>query len=359
MSTNPLDLDLDAMWEEAGLEDAPPDPILSKMPPQANEDEYTRMTPEWMDAREYNRNWAKAYSLAQRGEPYEHLLDRHPVTNKATGVVSQVVTDDAAGHKTSNRLIGQSDRVRSHLRAQLHAAKRRAKREGNPDLVHQPWLDNIDKLYDFAGLPPNHDTPTDGRVYKFTQTDTSGGFNPDNTEWLSTDAIQMRLSTRRVLFEGEDISLTELAKRCGLSVATVRARYDAGIRGERLWSGRRLNSKYNVNINGAEVSLPQFAKMCGISVVTLRARMARGLTGDALVSKEDLRTKGRRLKYNSDTPEDTIREEMKALTLKYQQAQQVENPNPREVGAIFDELMRAKRKLEDLKFRLKALDGGE
>lgn len=356
-----MTIDLDSLWDEDDFDVTPTNPDIAKLPPQADEDAYTRLSNDWLDAREYNRNWDKARAMLLAGstlEQVEHFLDRHPVTNKSK--LSQVVTPEIKSDvlKAGGRLSAQSDEVRKHLRKQLLAARRRALKEGNPALVHKPWLDNMDTLYEFAGLPPNHGNP-DGRVFKFTYEDTAGAFDPDNTLWMSQEAIQMRLSTRRVVFEGEDISLTELAKRCGLSIATVRARYDAGIRGERLWSGRRLNSKYDVNINGQDVSLPDLAKMCGVSVVTLRARAKRGLTGLELVSKDDMRTKGRRLKYNSDTPEDLIREEMKALTLKYRQAQEAENPNPREIGAIFEEISKAKRKLQDLKFQIKALEGDE
>ena len=324
--------------------------ILDKLPPAADESLYPPMSSEWLDAREFNRNRERAIPLIAAGKPYEHLLDRHPISNRAQTAPSQLVTDEQKAR--SPQLRSQSDLVRQHLRQQLHAARRRALKAGNPDLVHQRWLDNIDELYEFAGSPPEPIESMKNLVYKFVCVDTSGPFDPDNTQWMSKDAIQMRLSTRRVVFEGEDIPLTELAKRCGLSVATVRARYDAGIRGERLWSGRRLNAKYDIDVNGETVSLEQMAKMAGISPVTLRARIKRGIKGEALWSKDDLRTPKRRLKYNADTPEHLIRAELKELTRQYERAQKADPVNPREVAAIFDRILQAKRKLESLEARL-------
>ncbi|MNL02565.1 Sigma-70, region 4 [compost metagenome] len=232
---------------------------------------------EWRDA---------AIAAHNRGEPWG------VVQNILENGVSQVVTTAKVDRLSKSR----SDMERQHLRRELVKAKRRAEKEGNPDLVYQPWLEDVQALYNYAGpMPDNGDAST---VYRFCTLKTNGPFAPGNVKWQSHDDLLLRLSVRTVEFwEGETrpdnpetLTLAEVAKRTGLAVGTLRSRYDAGVVGPDLWSGRNLGAVYVVDFAGTKLTLKEAAAMCGLNVNTLRARLMRGLKGADLFAKTDMRT---------------------------------------------------------------------
>lgn len=224
-----------------------------------------------------------AIAAHNRGEPWD------VVQNILENGVSQVVTTTKADRLSKSR----SDMERQHLRRELVKAKRRADKEGDPSLVHQPWLDDVQALYNYAGA-----MPCDGEVYRFCTLKTNGPFAPGNVKWQSHDDLLLRLSVRTVEFwEGETrpdnpetLTLAEVAKRTGLAVGTLRSRYDAGVVGPDLWSGRNLGAVYVVDFAGTKLTLKEAAAMCGLNVNTLRARLMRGLKGADLFAKTDMRT---------------------------------------------------------------------
>lgn len=226
----------------------------------------------------YDRRLRAAEALRQ-GAPEEevHNILQH-------GKARPVTTCD-----TDNRTqiqAARSDLERKHLRHELVKAHARAVKKGNPSLVHQPWLTDIQSLYDYAGPMPN-----DGMTkYRFCTIDTSKPFAPGNVKWQCHDDLLLRLRIRTVEFEGEQITLAELAKRTGLSVGTIRARYDAGVTGPDLWSGRNLGATHVVDIEGTSLTIAEAAAMSGINVNTLRARINKGLKGKDLFAKNDRRT---------------------------------------------------------------------
>lgn len=223
-----------------------------------------------------------AIAAHKRGVPWdvvERILKGQPERE-----LSQVVTPVGGNKRTI--LKGQRDYDRQHLRAQLLKARRRALKAGDMSLVYQPWLDDVEQLYIYAGPRPDNDA-----TYQFLTDNTAGPFAPGNVLWMSHDQQLMRLNIRTVNFEGEEITLAEVAKRTGLTPAKIRARYDAGVRGPDLWSGRNLGAVYEVDVAGVKMTLAEVAQAWGIRPTTLRARLKRGLKGMDLIAKEDLRTR--------------------------------------------------------------------
>lgn len=211
-------------------------------------------------------------------------------------LLSQVVTP-VGGNKVL-RLKSQRDTDRQHLRAQLVKAHRRAKEKDDMTLVYQPWINDVEQLYIYAGPRPSNDMS-----YQFMTEDTAGPFAPGNVKWMSHDDQLLRLKIRTIEYDDgvnppENITLAELAKRTGLSVTKIRARYDAGVRGSDLWSGRNLGAVYAVDVAGHKMTLAEVSKAWGINVSTLRARYQRGLRGKDLIHKGDMREKAH--KENSD-----------------------------------------------------------
>lgn len=222
-----------------------------------------------------------AIAAHKRGEPWEaveKILKGDPERQ-----LSQLVTPVGGAKRALLR--SQRDYDRQHLRQQLLKARRRAEKLGDMSLVYQPWLDDIEQLYLYAGARPHNEAS-----FQFMTEDTAGPFAPGNVSWMSHDQQLMRLNIRTVEFEGEMITLAEVAKRTGLTAAKIRARYDAGVRGPDLWSGRNLGAVYEVDVAGEKLTLAEVAKAWGIKPTTLRARLKRGLKGMDLVSKEDMRT---------------------------------------------------------------------
>lgn len=202
--------------------------------------------------------------------------------------LSQVVTP--VGGRNVLRLKSQRDTDRQHLRRQLVKANQRAKDRGDRSLVYQPWLDDVEQLYIYAGPRPDNDM-----TYQFMTEDTAGPFAPGNVKWMSHDDQLLRLKIRTVDYDDginppENITLAELAERTGLSVSKIRARYDAGVRGSDLWAGRNLGAVYMVDVAGHKMTLAEVAKAWDIKPTTLRARVRRGLKGADLIKKEDMRT---------------------------------------------------------------------
>lgn len=228
-----------------------------------------------------------AIAAHNRGEPW------HVVKNILENGVSQLVTDHVGPRGNPRMQKARSDVERQHLRRELVKAKNRADKAGDPSLVYQPWLDNVQELYNYAGPMPD-----DGEVYRFCTLRTNGPFAPGNVKWQSHDDLLLRLNVRTVEFwEGETrpdnpemITLAEVAKRTGLAVGTLRSRYDAGVVGPDLWAGRNLGAVYVVDFAGTKLTLKEAAAMCGMNVNTLRARLNRGLKGAALFANKDMRT---------------------------------------------------------------------
>lgn len=284
--------DIEQLCRDAGV----PDPIDTTGMPTNSE--------RYMRAR---------HSNAQREAAIEVLEDESiPVPERieaAKRAMSQLVTPFSralavargeAPPTTPRNLFGRnapSDAYRQHLRAQLRLEVRRYM--GSDLAPYQPWVENIELLYEYAGMPETPLTELGG-MWKFCRVDLSKPFEPGNVQWMTHDQMMTRMHTRVVEYEGEQVTLPELAKRTGLKLSTLRSRYDNGVRGPMLWVGRNLGSRLTVTINGEEVPLAHAARVWGISTNLLRSRIARGMTGAALMTRQDLRRRQTKRKMREE-----------------------------------------------------------
>jgi hypothetical protein len=89
---------------------------------------------------------------------------------------------------------------------------------------------------------------------------------------------------------GETHTLLDWAKKSGLPYATLRVRYERGVRDLTLLSKTHMSIGHNRGIKhetvyeGETISLRALAKRLGLNYEKLRARHIRGLQGEALVT---------------------------------------------------------------------------
>jgi hypothetical protein len=89
---------------------------------------------------------------------------------------------------------------------------------------------------------------------------------------------------------GETLSLRDWAKKSGVPYATLRVRYERGVRDLTLLNkthlsvGHHRGVKHETVYEGQTISLRALAKKLNLNYEKLRARHIRGLQGEALVS---------------------------------------------------------------------------
>lgn len=189
-----------------------------------------------------------------------------------------VVSGGIKRDKAAQVSLSEEDVARKHLRQAALKALRIHEKDGTP--IHMEWVDNVHTLYALAGPRP---TPT----HTFGCIDHKKGFVPGNVRWQTRDDVLMAMGRRMVEYNGKQVTLTQLAKYTGVNVATIRARYESGVRGPELWNNQRLNGKYIVDFGGKKLTLSEAARRFGIHESTLRARLQSGAEGDALFSRPE------------------------------------------------------------------------
>lgn len=89
-----------------------------------------------------------------------------------------------------------------------------------------------------------------------------------------------------VMYEGKEISLTELSKITGIKYITLITRFKKG--NDLLQEGKRgghRGSDLKVKYNGKELTLSQLSKITGISLSTLHRRYHKGIRDERLWTK--------------------------------------------------------------------------
>ena len=93
-------------------------------------------------------------------------------------------------------------------------------------------------------------------------------------------------------YYGRQVTIPELSKLTGISIATLRDRYNKGHQGEALWSNdplpKKRSFKIYIDYHGKQVTFPELSKLTGISIATLRDRYNKGHQGEALWSNDPL-----------------------------------------------------------------------
>ena len=95
------------------------------------------------------------------------------------------------------------------------------------------WRNSFEAFFDDMGPRPSN-------KHSIDRIDNDKGYSPENCRWATniTQSVN-RSTTVFVDYKGESVSLSEAARRCGVSRSTMRDRYMSGLRGADLFQKPR------------------------------------------------------------------------------------------------------------------------
>lgn len=115
------------------------------------------------------------------------------------------------------------------------------------------------------------------------------GYSKSNCRWATSgQQNRNRRTTRRAKFRGAYLTLTEWSAKLGMKYVTLFARYNRGERGARLFrkpdDPKHRCCRY-ITVNGETRSMSEWCRRHGIANETLRARYEKGDRGNKLFRK--------------------------------------------------------------------------
>ena len=139
------------------------------------------------------------------------------------------------------------------------------------------WENNFDAFYAYVGPRPNGHT--------VERIDNNKGYEPGNVKW-ATQAEQIRntRATVRVVYKGEDYCLKDLCEKLGKNYDTVKSRYSR--EGRNHWTleqaldiepppSQHKSTSQCVMFQGERVTIPELAARVGMDVNLLRSRVVK------------------------------------------------------------------------------------
>ena len=116
--------------------------------------------------------------------------------------------------------------------------------------------------------------------------DSSLGYFKENCKWASRLEQQSHLSTSwKIDLDGERLCLSEVARRCGIRLETLRYRLLRGIPVSDAIKPSSLIKTRKIEINGEVVSLAELSRRTGIPQKTLSFRIDKGWPISRVVSR--------------------------------------------------------------------------
>ncbi len=102
-------------------------------------------------------------------------------------------------------------------------------------------------------------------------------------------------------YEGEQLSLVELAKRTGIKIATIHHRYRQGIRGLDLVAPLEAGgTKHTYTHNGQTLTSKEWSKITGLKAGTIVARIRMGWTVEKALTVTTEETKQARIEHRTE-----------------------------------------------------------
>jgi hypothetical protein len=144
--------------------------------------------------------------------------------------------------------------------------------------VHPSWHGD-DGFYQFikdVGLRPSKD-------YSLDRIDVNKGYSPENVKWsTSIEQANNRRNSKRYLFEGENLTLAEIARKTGIGY-------------QRIWKATKIYGDPSEHIKidpdrgkrmyqGELRSTTEIAKMVNMKPETLMQRLRNGLDFDLAIA---------------------------------------------------------------------------
>lgn len=119
--------------------------------------------------------------------------------------------------------------------------KRRCKNSNRPTYknyggrgitIAPEWENDFDAFYDYVSKLEHFGE----KGYSLDRIDNDKGYEPGNLRYATqTEQVRNRRNTVRVEYQGEMLTLKEAAEKSGINYGTLKSRYHAGDRGERLF----------------------------------------------------------------------------------------------------------------------------
>lgn len=125
--------------------------------------------------------------------------------------------------------------------------------------------------------------PRPSPEYTIERIDVNGDYHPGNCRWATHAEQNRNMRRNRYLsMNGETLTITDWARRIGVTPSTLDARIANGWSLEEALSSSkdqrfdRFANAVTLSHNGRTLSIPEWSKMTGICERTIRARLRRG-----------------------------------------------------------------------------------
>lgn len=101
--------------------------------------------------------------------------------------------------------------------------------------ICERWLESFENFYSDMGDPPLN--------YQLDRKDNSKGYSPENCEWVPPK-VNCSNTRRNVKYEynGEELTVSEIARRSGIHVETLRSRLKTGMPLEKALTKRKWSN---------------------------------------------------------------------------------------------------------------------
>lgn len=136
--------------------------------------------------------------------------------------------------------------------------------------VCDDWRYNFSSFYEWAMQNGYNDKLTIDRI------DVNKGYSPDNCQWVTMkQQCRNKRNNLYLDYNGESISMAELAERTGMNYSTLQDRIRRGFNLEKSLSKTNYARKL-ITFKGKTMCISDWAKEVGVNSSTLSTRLKRG-----------------------------------------------------------------------------------